>query len=175
MHSKRLRDEDTLPDLSETSPNELELGPPPAKHPRITLTSDFSTFEIGRALDASPTLMQLPTARPDTSTINPGRSAEPTAEDEASSGHDPSEGISDNSADIWDLLNFSNLDSVAAIEARFGRIASELLHNYRIEIKSAIGTEQLEILEAEFYLWKTDCHEDPFTHASPEQSQCGRW
>ncbi len=64
---------------------------------------------------------------------------------------------------------------MSAVEGRFNQIASELLHNYRIEVRSAKGTEQLEVLEVEFYLYKTGCHEDPFTHASPEQSQRGRW
>ena len=64
---------------------------------------------------------------------------------------------------------------MSAIEARFERIAAELPHNYRIEVKSRKGTDQLEVLELEFYLYKTGCHEDPFTHASPEQGQRGRW
>lgn len=32
-----------------------------------------------------------------------------------------------------------------------------------------------EILELEFYLWKYEIHEDPFTHGSEEQKRSGKW
>ncbi|RPD67522.1 hypothetical protein L227DRAFT_582749 [Lentinus tigrinus ALCF2SS1-6] len=73
------------------------------------------------------------------------------------------------------LLDFTHLDTQSAISTRFSQIADVLLHQYRIQITTYSVVEQLELLEIEFYLYKYGCHEDPFTHASPEQSQAGRW
>ncbi|RPD67530.1 hypothetical protein L226DRAFT_608683 [Lentinus tigrinus ALCF2SS1-7] len=73
------------------------------------------------------------------------------------------------------LLDFTHLDTQSAISTRFSQIADVLLHQYRIQITTSSVVEQLELLEIEFYLYKSGCHEDPFTHASPEQSQAGRW
>ncbi|KAH9939367.1 uncharacterized protein BXZ73DRAFT_43968 [Epithele typhae] len=76
---------------------------------------------------------------------------------------------------LLDLLDLSQLDTIHDLDARFHRIAHELLHNHLIEVRSPSRTDHLQLLEIEVYLYKSGCHEDPFTHASHEQSQCGRW
>ena len=87
--------------------------------------------------------------------------------------HDVSQ---DADADLLDLLDLSELSTTRDLDSRFCRLAHELFHNHRIEIRTQSGSqEQLQILELEFYLYKTGCHEDPFTHVSNEQAQCGRW
>lgn len=77
--------------------------------------------------------------------------------------------------DLLPLLDFTQLDTQSAVSSRFSAIAQALIHQYRIEITTSTKVEQLELLEIEFYLYKSGCHEDPFTHASAEQSQAGRW
>ncbi|KAM5542461.1 hypothetical protein V8D89_003920 [Ganoderma adspersum] len=155
---------------------------PPAKVPRIAPKSDFSTFEIGRALDMPPVLSgPPPQSKLKSKSKSKSKAADakpPTQTASTSAEHHDSDTPSDadnTSSDLIELLDLSRLDSMSAIEARFEKIAAELLHHYRIEVKSRKGTDQLEVLELEFYLYKTDCHEDPFTHASPEQGQRGRW
>lgn len=83
--------------------------------------------------------------------------------------------VTSHAADLPELLDFSALESQQDISTRFELLASELLHNYRLEVTHEENTEYLEILELEFYLYKSGSHEDPFTHASAEQSQAGRW
>ncbi|OJT10321.1 hypothetical protein TRAPUB_13189 [Trametes pubescens] len=83
--------------------------------------------------------------------------------------------VASQTMDLAELLDFSTLGSQQDISARFELLASELLHNYRLEVTRGEKTEYLEVLELEFYLYKTSVHEDPFTHASAEQSQAGRW
>lgn len=79
------------------------------------------------------------------------------------------------SEDLMDLLDFTHLESQTAIEERFRHVASTLLQEYCIEVRTKESTERLEFLEIEFYLYASGSHEDPFTHASAEQSQSGRW
>ncbi|KAI0638673.1 hypothetical protein C8Q77DRAFT_1154286 [Trametes polyzona] len=75
-----------------------------------------------------------------------------------------------------ELLDLTSLKSAHDISARFEVLARELLHNHRIEVaREGKPSESLELLELEFYLYASDVHEDPFTHASAEQSQAGRW
>ncbi|KAI0752693.1 hypothetical protein C8Q80DRAFT_1147701 [Daedaleopsis nitida] len=81
----------------------------------------------------------------------------------------------DSTPDLSELLNFCQLDTRDAVASRFSEIADQLLHHYCIEISTSTRKKQLEILEIEFYLYKSGCHEDPYTHASSEQSQAGRW
>lgn len=85
--------------------------------------------------------------------------------------------VTDRTVDLglMELVDFSALESQQDISARFELLASELLHNYRLEVTHEEKIEHLEILELEFYLYKSGSHEDPFTHASAEQSQAGRW
>ena len=80
-----------------------------------------------------------------------------------------------NEEHLSDLLDLSRLVSLAELDARFRLIAQELLHGHFIEIRTASEKEHYEILELEFYLYKEGIHEDPFTHASNEQSESGRW
>ncbi|KAI8989903.1 hypothetical protein BD414DRAFT_577694 [Trametes punicea] len=138
---------------------EGSLGPPlaadhVAKYRRTASGSDFSTFEIKHALDMPPSLTTSgPSALPVAAASQPD---EPTPE-------------------LHELLDLSALDSSQAISNRFEQIASELLHSYCIEITREEKAEQLEVLELEFYLYKAETHEDPFTHSSAEQRQSGRW
>ena len=81
----------------------------------------------------------------------------------------------ENEVPLSDLLDLSRLVSLAELDARFRLIAQELLHGHFIEIRTASDKEHYEILELEFYLYKEGIHEDPFTHASNEQSESGRW
>ncbi|PIL37700.1 hypothetical protein GSI_01394 [Ganoderma sinense ZZ0214-1] len=178
--SKRPRDDDFTPPaphqpLDWSGLDEVAL--PPSKVPRISPKSDFSTFEIGRALDMP--ILSGPPPQPKPKPKSKAADVEPPIQTASSSAvRQDSETPSDAdgaSGELIDLLDLSGVDSMSAIQARFRKIATELLHNYRIEVKSKKGTDQLELLEIEFYLYKTGCHEDPFTHASPEQAQRGRW
>ena len=76
---------------------------------------------------------------------------------------------------LLDLLDFTQLESSSTIEERFCQVSNTLLHDYRIEVRTETSIELLELLEVEFYLYKSTYHEDPYTHASAEQSQSGRW
>ncbi|KAH9884942.1 hypothetical protein C8Q73DRAFT_660459 [Cubamyces lactineus] len=140
------------------------------KHRRTASGSDFSTYDIKHALDmplmvgeTAPAPMPHPLMGPPTTTIQPQQQQQPNLSE------------NDDTSDLRELLDFSGLDSPRTISERFKRIAAELLHNHRIEIGRGGKAEQLELLEVEFYLYKSGAHEDPFTHASPEQSQSGRW
>ncbi|KAJ8461862.1 hypothetical protein ONZ51_g11269 [Trametes cubensis] len=140
-----------------------------AKHRRTASGSDFSTYDIKHALDmpsmaaggAAPAPQPLP--GPSTTTTQPHQQQQPCLNE------------IDDTPGLRELLDFSGLDSARAVSERFERIAAELLHNHRIEIGRGGKAEQLELLEVEFYLYKSGAHEDPFTHASPEQAQSGRW
>ena len=74
-----------------------------------------------------------------------------------------------------ELLDFASVSSPADISLRFQQIASALLHDFCIVLTSLDIQTEYEILEIEFYLQKSGCHEDPFTHGSEEQEQSGRW
>ncbi|KAH7918351.1 hypothetical protein BV22DRAFT_1076286 [Leucogyrophana mollusca] len=79
------------------------------------------------------------------------------------------------STNFWQLLDFSALTSQSDILARFEDVANALLCEFHIVlVRGGIQTEY-EILELEFYLQKSGCHEDPFTHGSEEQERSGQW
>ena len=174
--SKRPRDEDVTPDLlapcSPLDGADPEVVMPPRKVAKVSPKTDFSTFEIGRALDMSSV---LPPPQSNSSAADVEQPTSTTNHFAVSPGSEASSRAVGTNRDLKELLDLSQLDSMSAIEARFGQIAFELTHNYRIEVKGAKGVDQLEVLEVEFYLYKTGCHEDPFTHASPEQGERGRW
>lgn len=167
------------------------LGDPAAhsvsKHRKTASGSDFSTYDIGRALDMPAEAEGL--VRGHSNSISASESAfEPAPQPHdshlaggrlttAGKAHLPeSLGDSHNpTTDLADLFDLSQLYTVSAVDSRFREISHDLLHNYKIEIRTATSIEQLELLEIEFYLFKSGCHEDPFTHASHEQSQSGRW
>ncbi|KAI5999788.1 hypothetical protein F5J12DRAFT_846664 [Pisolithus orientalis] len=73
------------------------------------------------------------------------------------------------------LLDLSALTTREDISSRFGAIAHELLCNYVLTIVRNGVYSNCEILEVEFYLQKSGCHEDPFTHGSFEQEKSGQW
>ncbi|OSC97919.1 hypothetical protein PYCCODRAFT_1471422 [Trametes coccinea BRFM310] len=133
-----------------------------SKHRRTASGSDFSTYDIRHALDMPPTADTVPTV--------PLPQPPPAA---TSQEHPQEEAVQ--TQDLAELLDFTQSSSISDISSRFEQLAIELLHNYDIEITRAGKTELLEILELECYLYKTGTHEDPFTHASAEQSQSGRW
>ncbi|KIN93546.1 hypothetical protein M404DRAFT_36015 [Pisolithus tinctorius Marx 270] len=73
------------------------------------------------------------------------------------------------------LLDLSALTTREDISSRFDVIARELLCNYVLTIVRNGVYSNYEILEVEFYLQKSGCHEDPFTHGSFEQEKSGQW
>ncbi|KAI6098541.1 hypothetical protein F5141DRAFT_1032613 [Pisolithus sp. B1] len=73
------------------------------------------------------------------------------------------------------LLDLSALTTREEISSRFDAIAREVLCNYVLTIVHNGIYSDYEILELEFYLQKSGCHEDPFTHGSFEQEQSGQW
>ncbi|KAG1736431.1 uncharacterized protein EDB91DRAFT_1238056 [Suillus paluster] len=78
------------------------------------------------------------------------------------------------------MMDFSLLDLTSScsqddISARFDSIASALLSEYYLSIVHGSSQTNYEILELEFYLQKSGCHEDPFTHGSAEQERSGQW
>ncbi|KAI0737800.1 hypothetical protein C8Q80DRAFT_305021 [Daedaleopsis nitida] len=165
--------------------------------------SDFSTFEISRALRA-PSPPPLPShLAPDPASQKPEHDATQTAVSGASSKVlfvDPViledlTGVLDLHTalkvpfapsaprcrglqplpHLQELLDFSQLNTPDWTSYRFCQIAYSLLHHHRIEISTHTRTERLEILDIEFYLFKSGCHEDPYTHRSYEQSRSGLW
>lgn len=73
------------------------------------------------------------------------------------------------------LLDLSALTTRDEISSRFDAIAREVLCNRVLTIVHNGVYTDYEILELEFYLQKSGCHEDPFTHGSFEQEQSGQW
>ncbi|KAI0757971.1 hypothetical protein C8Q74DRAFT_290534 [Fomes fomentarius] len=163
-----------------------------AKHRKTASGSDFSTYELCRALGTPPPPPAATDITPQTSLVSTSSDAlsghlNHSINDNGSGSkresklsleppHTPSvPAIAQTAADLSELLDFSKVDTREAITDRFYQLAYNLLHFYRVEIRTATAHEQLELLELEFYLYKSGCHEDPFTHASPEQSQLGRW
>ncbi|CDO77230.1 hypothetical protein BN946_scf184747.g43, partial [Trametes cinnabarina] len=140
-----------------------------AKHRRTASGSDFSTYDIKHALDMPAAAFAGPSVPPPLPQpqLQPQPPPDRASHQERLVEHVPS-------LELPELLDVSHLDSMDAISARFEQIASELLHNYYIEIARDGRAGQLEILELEFYLYMTGTHEDPFTHASPEQAQSGK-
>ena len=80
---------------------------------------------------------------------------------------------------LKDLLDLSCLTAQEDIRARFSAIAEVLLNDVVLRLESRgsdAGTStDYEILELEFYLYKSGCHEDPFTHGTEEQRDSGKW
>jgi len=78
-------------------------------------------------------------------------------------------------ASIANLLDFSSLTSHSDINIRFGELADALLCGHYLLLKHGGLEHEFYILELEFYLQKSGCHEDPFTHGAEEQRYGGRW
>jgi hypothetical protein len=76
---------------------------------------------------------------------------------------------------ISSLLDLTSLCSQDDISARFDSISSALLSEYYLSVIHGSSRTDYEILELEFYLQKSGCHEDPFTHGSAEQERSGQW
>ncbi|EKM60155.1 uncharacterized protein PHACADRAFT_206334 [Phanerochaete carnosa HHB-10118-sp] len=73
------------------------------------------------------------------------------------------------------LLDLSSLTEHADLSVRFMDIAEILLNGVLLRLTANSATTDFEILELEFYLFKSGCHEDPFTHGTEEQRQSGKW
>ncbi|KAF8555576.1 hypothetical protein OG21DRAFT_1507589 [Imleria badia] len=87
----------------------------------------------------------------------------------------PRNDSSDSNLGLAPLLDFSTLTTAEEISERFGAIAQELLCNTILTVvRNGVRTD-LDILELEFYLQMSFCHEDPFTHGGAEQERSGRW
>ena len=76
---------------------------------------------------------------------------------------------------IATLLDFAALTSHSDINIRFAQLADALLCGHYLLLKHEGLEHEFDILELEFYLQKSGCHEDPFTHGAEEQRYCGRW
>ncbi|THU86181.1 hypothetical protein K435DRAFT_590386, partial [Dendrothele bispora CBS 962.96] len=79
---------------------------------------------------------------------------------------------------LLQLLDLTLLSDSDSISRRFNDIADLLLRKFELVVKSYHENQRetcYKILELEFYLWKTGCHEDPFTHGSEEQRLSGQW
>lgn len=76
---------------------------------------------------------------------------------------------------ISSLLDLTSLYSQDDISARFDSISGALLSEYYLSVIHGSSQTDYEILELEFYLQKSGCHEDPFTHGSAEQERSGQW
>ncbi|KAF9073379.1 hypothetical protein BDP27DRAFT_1289240 [Rhodocollybia butyracea] len=78
-------------------------------------------------------------------------------------------------SEFVDLLDLSNQDKLS-IPVRFDEIAKDILHNLELVLQTGAGDVTVfEVLELELYLWMAEIHEDPFTHATVEQSKSGNW
>ena len=73
------------------------------------------------------------------------------------------------------LLDFSALTSHSEINIRFGQLADALLCGHYLSLEHEDVEHKFDILELECYLYKSGCHEDPFTHVAEEQRYGGRW
>lgn len=78
------------------------------------------------------------------------------------------------------LLDLTQLIDHGEIQQRFDEVAELLLQGFHLRITrssqdATTSSVEYEILELEFYLWKTGYHEDPFTHRSDEQRRSGNW
>jgi len=76
---------------------------------------------------------------------------------------------------LFNMLDLTQLSSPEDIEARFTKIASALLHDYRLSVATEDGMTEYDFMEIEFYLYQPGCHADPFTHRSHEQQHAGQW
>jgi hypothetical protein len=73
------------------------------------------------------------------------------------------------------LLDFTALNDLSAISNQFDQVANALLHDFCLVVKCGSTETEFQILELEFYLLKSGCHEDPFTHGTEEQKVGGKW
>ncbi|KAG2747183.1 hypothetical protein P692DRAFT_20737728, partial [Suillus brevipes Sb2] len=74
------------------------------------------------------------------------------------------------------LLDITSLYSQDDISARLDSISGALsLSEYYFSVIHGSSQTDYEILELEFYLQKSGCHKDPFTHGSAEQGHSGQW
>ena len=73
------------------------------------------------------------------------------------------------------LLDLSSLTKHTDFSARFADIAEVLLNHVILHLNAEGKPTNFQILELEFYLFKSGCHEDPFTHGSDERRQSGKW
>jgi hypothetical protein len=104
------------------------------------------------------------------------RRASPDGTDETAASLKRSRAASNKLENLARLLDLTGLTSEPDLSSRFQQIASVLLHQYRIVLAQAENQkESYEVLELEFYLRKDGCHEDPFAHATEEQSLSGNW
>ncbi|OCB87181.1 hypothetical protein A7U60_g5697 [Sanghuangporus baumii] len=79
------------------------------------------------------------------------------------------------SSRLPELLDLSGVTTHEIIAFRFGQIARSLMHEHILVVsQDKISRTEYELLEVEFYLRK-EGHEDPFTHAAPEQTESGKW
>lgn len=79
------------------------------------------------------------------------------------------------SVSLAELLDFSALSSDSDINIRFERLAEAMLYEYSLLLEHGDTQTEFEVLELEFYLQKSNVHEDPFTHGSDEQRYSGQW
>lgn len=81
-------------------------------------------------------------------------------------------------ANLKVLLDISSLTAREDISLRFDAIAEVLLNHVVLRLQAGAPDSKFsdfEILELEFYLYKSGCHEDPFTHGTEEQRESGKW
>ncbi|KAF9463686.1 hypothetical protein BDZ94DRAFT_596079 [Collybia nuda] len=93
-------------------------------------------------------------------------------QDEATTSTTPQ---TNNTTSLQKLLDFTSLGQLSDISDRFEQVGHALLHDFFLVVRCGSMETQFEILELEFYLLKSGCHEDPFTHGSEEQKFGGRW
>ncbi|KAI0737805.1 hypothetical protein C8Q80DRAFT_1358597 [Daedaleopsis nitida] len=158
---------------------------PLVQTPLVTATSEPSSLERGlqhlpdAASEVSPDVVFdfsfLDDIYAFSSSLNQHPPARETTPAQSQSTPRLAAGNVEDTAALPELLDFRELSTADDIALRFKLIASELIHRHRIEIRTASLTEQLEILEIEFYLFKAGCHEDPYTHSSVEQRRAGQW
>ncbi|GJE99788.1 hypothetical protein PsYK624_160590 [Phanerochaete sordida] len=104
----------------------------------------------------------------------PTRIAEPSSKVDA--GRSPTiASAADILSRLRALLDLTSLTSHADLSARFADIADILLNHVVLRLATSSTSTDFEILELEFYLHKSECHEDPFTHAAEEQRASGKW
>lgn len=107
-------------------------------------------------------------------------SADQTAQKKAKQSQVQDLPVIDN--ELLPLLDFSSpsLSSNASIVERFDRISEHLFErSYLVccSTKRDGGPKRVlyELLEFEFYLIKSECHSDPFTHDGEDQRLLGAW
>ncbi|KAH0840361.1 hypothetical protein J3R83DRAFT_1384 [Lanmaoa asiatica] len=105
----------------------------------------------------------------------PGNSNTVNIEVKNALGDNPQNQSPDSSLGLTPLLDFSTLTTAEEISERFESVARELLCNMVLSVVQNGSCTDLDILELEFYLQKSHCHEDPFTHGSVEQEHSGQW